>query len=159
MAVTGTNLIWDPVNEEDKVVADPAATKKSAVTESVHGDGEMTEDGIPSSVKGGSDCVIDVSEATGGKYNIRVLIPCYKEDADIVEKTIVAIRSAVLPPGERISEAQLTLAAECQAISPAVITMAILVTMGCIGHTQSCVLLQSWFPPRAGFRGVLILVM
>lgn len=102
MSITGTNLIWDPVNEDAKAVAEPAAPKKSAGSESVHGDGEMTEDGIPSSVKGGSDCVIDVAEATGGKYNIRVLIPCYKEDADIVEKTIVAIRTAVLPPGEQM---------------------------------------------------------
>lgn len=98
--IYGTNLIWDPVNEEDKALAEPPPlTGKGAVTESVQGDGETTEEEIPSSVKGGSDCVVDVAEVTGGQYNIRVLIPCYKEDADIVEKTIVAIRNAVLPPG------------------------------------------------------------
>ena len=34
-----------------------------------------------------------------GQYHIRVLIPCYKEPEDIVRQTVVAIRTAVLPPG------------------------------------------------------------
>lgn len=34
-----------------------------------------------------------------GAYHIRVLIPCYKEPADIVRKTVEAIRAAALPEG------------------------------------------------------------
>ena len=30
-------------------------------------------------------------------YHIRVLIPCYKEDLEIVQKTILAARTAILP--------------------------------------------------------------
>ena len=40
---------------------------------------------------------VDIPET--GVYHIRVLIPCYKEEADIVEKTVHGIRNAVLPPG------------------------------------------------------------
>lgn len=32
-------------------------------------------------------------------YHIRVLIPCYKEDFEIVQKTLNAIRAAALPAG------------------------------------------------------------
>jgi hypothetical protein len=43
----------------------------------------------------------DLDEAPPiGQYHIRVLIPCYKEPEDIVRQTVVAIRSAVLPPGK-----------------------------------------------------------
>ena len=42
----------------------------------------------------------DLDEAPPiGQYHIRVLIPCYKEPEEIVRQTVVAIRSAVLPPG------------------------------------------------------------
>ncbi len=30
-------------------------------------------------------------------YHIRVLIPCYKEELDIVQKTVIAARTAILP--------------------------------------------------------------
>ena len=33
-------------------------------------------------------------------YHIRVLIPCYKEELHIVQKTLNAIREAALPAGE-----------------------------------------------------------
>ena len=96
----GTNLIWDPINEvRAPVEGPPVAARKDVGAESVRGDGDATEDGAPSSVKGGSECVVDIAEPVGGKYSIRVLIPCYKEDVDIVEKTIIAIRNAVLPSG------------------------------------------------------------
>lgn len=72
---------------------------KDAASESARTEGDVTEDD-PSTVKGGSDYVVDMAEPQGGKYHVRVLIPCYKEDAEIVEKTLVAIRSAVLPPGD-----------------------------------------------------------
>lgn len=95
----GTNLIWDPVNEV--VIPGEVAGKdtKDAASESARTEGDVTEDD-PSTVKGGSDYVVDMAEPQGGKYHVRVLIPCYKEDAEIVEKTLVAIRSAVLPPGD-----------------------------------------------------------
>ena len=35
----------------------------------------------------------------GLPYHIRVLIPCYKEDFEIVQKTLNAIRIAALPAG------------------------------------------------------------
>ena len=35
-------------------------------------------------------------------YHIRVLIPCYKEDFEIVQKTLNAIRIAALPAGARL---------------------------------------------------------
>lgn len=36
----------------------------------------------------------------GAPYHVRVLIPCYKEPFEIVQRTISAIRDAVLPAGE-----------------------------------------------------------
>ena len=32
-------------------------------------------------------------------YHIRVLIPCYKEELEIVQKTVIAARTAILPEG------------------------------------------------------------
>ena len=32
-------------------------------------------------------------------YHVRVLIPCYKEDLDIVQKTVAAALDATLPAG------------------------------------------------------------
>ena len=32
-------------------------------------------------------------------YHIRVLVPCYKEELDIVQKTVIAARTAILPEG------------------------------------------------------------
>lgn len=37
--------------------------------------------------------------AVGAPYHVRVLIPCYKEPYEIVQRTIAAIRDAVLPAG------------------------------------------------------------
>ena len=34
-------------------------------------------------------------------YHVRVLIPCYKEDLEIVQATLNAIRDAALPAGGR----------------------------------------------------------
>jgi len=96
--IYGTNLIWDPVNEVHIPGEVAGKDSKDAASESARTEGDLTEDD-PSSVKGGSDYVVDMAEPQGGKYHVRVLIPCYKEDADIVEKTMVAIRTAVLPPG------------------------------------------------------------
>ena len=36
----------------------------------------------------------------GGNYHVRVLIPCYKEPYEIVQRTVNAIRDAVLPAGD-----------------------------------------------------------
>lgn len=32
-------------------------------------------------------------------YHVRVLIPCYKEELEIVQKTVIAARTAILPEG------------------------------------------------------------
>lgn len=40
----------------------------------------------------------------GAPYHVRVLIPCYKEPFEIVQRTVSAIRDAVLPAGEGIAQ-------------------------------------------------------
>lgn len=43
----------------------------------------------------------DGGSGLGAPYHVRVLIPCYKEPFEIVQRTVSAIRDAVLPAGER----------------------------------------------------------
>ena len=35
-------------------------------------------------------------------YNVRVLVPCYKESLAIVQRTVLAARRADRPPGTRV---------------------------------------------------------
>jgi hypothetical protein len=78
VAPAGTNLLLEPVYETVGKDADAAA----ADVEAAQKDSEFG------------------TARTGGAYCLRVLIPCYKEPFDIVHRTIVAARDAVLPAGE-----------------------------------------------------------
>ena len=55
--------------------------------------------GSGSSIHSGTTMSSVGGMALGMPYHIRVMIPCYKEDFEIVQKTLNAIREAALPSG------------------------------------------------------------
>lgn len=67
---------------------------------------EASTDSFSSAASGSSMTSASTMSSVGGMalgmpYHIRVMIPCYKEDFEIVQKTLNAIREAALPSGAR----------------------------------------------------------
>lgn len=96
--IYGVNLIYEPVHEKPNVISKQPPPGKADIGGDM--DSVQLEESTKGSDYGGTVLSEDgYEEIECGHYNIRVLIPCYKEDLKIVMATVEAIKNAALPAG------------------------------------------------------------